>query len=328
MKGVLVAVGAFAAAWGVVSGVHAQSYPSKPISVIVGFPPGGPTDIVARVVAEHMEKTLGQPMVVENAAGAAGTIAAARVVRAAPDGYTLSVGQWTTVVGAPRSMGVKYHVTDDFTPVAQLTSSYLWILGRQDLPGQGLRGLVDWLKANPGKGTAATVGYGSAAHMCLVDFQNKAGVSFQFVPYRGGAPAMQDLLGGQVDFACLEASQTLPHYKSGKLKVLGLASNSRWFGAKDVPTLAEAGVPGVEIEFWHGLWAPKGTPKEIVATLNAAVVKAFDDPKVKERFANLGHVIPVRERLTPEALAKHHKAELDKWWPVMKASGIEARPAR
>ncbi|MPZ57549.1 MAG: tripartite tricarboxylate transporter substrate binding protein BugD [Rhizobiales bacterium] len=328
MTRILVPIIALAAALASTVSANAQSYPSRPIMIVVGFPPGGPTDTVARVMAENLEKSLGQPVVIENVGGASGSIAGARVARAAPDGYTLNVGQWTTQVGAGGTLALQYHVMNDFEPVAQLTTSYLWILGRKDLPAKSVAELVAWLKANPGKSTAATVGFGSAAHMCLVDFQNKSGTQFQFVPYRGGAPVMQDLLGGQVDFSCLEASQTMPHYKSGKLNVFGVASKDRWFGAKDVPTLAEGGVPGVEIQFWHGLWAPKNTPNDIVAKLNAAVLKAFGDPKVQQRFANLGHVIPPRDQLTPAALAKHHKAEIDKWWPIMKAAGIKPAASR
>ncbi len=184
--------------------------------------------------------------------------------------------------------------------------------------------MAAWLKANPGKANAASVGVGSAAHVCLVDLKNRSGTDFQFVTYRGGAPAMQDLAGGQADFACLEAGQTLSLYRAGKLKIIGVASKSRWPGAPEVPTLEEGGLPGVDIEFWHGLWAPRQTPKPIIAKLNGAVVDAFGDLAVAKRFADLGHTMPTREHLTPEALFAHHKAEVEKWWPVMKAAGIKA----
>jgi tripartite-type tricarboxylate transporter receptor subunit TctC len=327
MQKILVAIIAVVAALTSAAIANAQSYPARPITIVVGFPPGGPTDTVARVIAEHMEKTLGQSVLVENQSGAGGTLAGARVARSDPDGYTLNVGQWTTQVGAGGIYPLKYHVMDDFAPIAMLTSSYLWIIGRQGLPANNLKELVAWLKAHPGKGTAASVGVGSAAQMCLVDFANKSGTKFQYVPYRGGAPAMQDLLGGQVDFGCLEVSQTLPHVRAGKFKTFGVAARKRSPTAPDTPTLEEAGVPNVELVFWHGLWAPKGTPQPVVEKLNAAVRKAFADPAVMKRFESIGHEIPPEDQLTPAALARFHKAELDKWWPIMKEAGIKAPAA-
>jgi len=302
----------------------AQDYPSHPITIVVGFPPGGPTDTVARIIADKMSKSLGQSVIVENIPGAAGTIGGARVARAKPDGYTLSVGQWSSNVGAGVIYPLSYHVMDDFEPVALLSTSYLWIVGNKNLPVNNLKELVVWLKANPGKASIGSIGVGSAAQMCAIDFQNRTGTKNPIVQYRGGAPAVQDLLGGQIDFSCIEASQTLSHVRSGQLKAFGVAAKKRWFAAPDVPTIAETGVADVDIAFWHGLWAPKGTPKEIIAKLNSAVVEAFADPSVQKRFADLGHEIPSRDRLTPEALAAYHKAELDKWWPIMKAAGIKA----
>ena len=324
MKKILVPIVAAAAALASTVAAYAQSYPSRPITLVTGFPPGGPTDTVARVMAEHMKGTLGQTIVVETVSGASGTIAGAKVARAAPDGYTLIIGNWTSSVGPGVIYPLSYHVMNDFEPIALLTSSYLWVIGRKDLPANNVKELVAWLKANPGKGTAATVGAGSAAQMCLVDFANRSGTTLQYVPYRGGAPAVQDLLGGQVDFSCLEVSQTLPHIAAGKLKPFGVAAMKRSPAAPNTPTLAEAGVPNVELVFWHALWAPKGTPKPVVDTLNAAVRKAFADPAVQKRFGPIGHVIPSNDQLTPEALAKHHKAELDKWWPIIKAAGVKA----
>jgi tripartite-type tricarboxylate transporter receptor subunit TctC len=306
-----------------ITGANAQSYPSRPITIVVGFPAGGPTDTVARVLAERMKATLGESLVVENQTGAAGTIAGNRVAHADPDGYTLSVGQWTSNVGAVAVYPVQYDVLKDFEPIALLTSSKLWIVARKDLPAGNITELVAWLKANPGKANAASVGVGSGAHVCLIDLKNWSGTDFQLVTYRGGAPAMQDLVSGQADFSCLEAGQTLSLYRAGKLKIIGVASKTRWLGAPEVPTLAEGGLPGVEIEFWHGLWAPKNTPKNIVAKLNAAVAEAFADPAVRKRFADYGHVVPPPEQLSPQALYAHHKAEIEKWWPIMKAAGIK-----
>jgi len=324
MTRTLVSVIAVAIALAGAVNVHAQSFPSRQITIVSGFPPGGPTDTVSRVLSEHMKGTLGQTVIVETVSGASGTIAGAKVARAAPDGHTLMVGNWTSQVGPGVIYPLSYHVMDDFEPIALLTSSYLWIIARKDLPANNVKELVAWLKANPGKASAATVGAGSAAQLCLIDFANRSGTTFSYVPYRGGAPAMQDLLGGQVDFSCLEVSQTLPHIAAGKLKAFGVAAKKRSPAAADTPTLEEAGVPNVELVFWHALWAPKGTPKPVVETLNAAVRKAFADPAVQQRFGPIGHVIPATEELTPEALARHHKAELDKWWPIIKAAGIKA----
>lgn len=305
-------------------GAKADNYPSKPITIVVGFAPGGPTDTVARVLGEHMKTTLGESIVIENKSGAAGTIGLTLVERADPDGYTLYLGNWTVNVGAVRTFPIAYDPLNDIAPIALLTSSKLWIVARKDLPANNARELVAWLKANPGKANAASVGVGSAAHVCLVDIMNRSKTSFQLISYRGGAPAVQNLAGGQADFGCLEAGQTLGLYRGGKVKIIGVAADTRWFGAPEVPTLAEGGLPGVEIEFWHGLWAPKNTPKAIIAKVNDAVIKAFADPLVQKRFKEVGHTVPAKDKMTPEALYKHHKAETDKWWPIMKAAGIKA----
>jgi tripartite-type tricarboxylate transporter receptor subunit TctC len=300
----------------------AQKFPSKPISIVVGFAPGGPTDLVARVLGDHMKTTLGESVIVDNKPGAAGTLAMSHVVRSDPDGHTLSLGQWTTNVGAVATFPVQFDVLKDFAPVALLTSSKLWIVARKDLPANNPKEFVDWLKANPGKSNAASVGVGSAAHVCLVDVMNRSGTKFQIVSYKGGAPAVADLAGGQVDFGCLEAGQTLGLLRGGKVKIIGVASKTRWFGAPEIPTLAEGGIAAVDIEFWHGLWAPRDTPKAAITTLNKAVAKAFADDAVKKRFAEVGHTIPAPEDMSPEKLYAHHKGEVEKWWPIMKAAGI------
>jgi tripartite-type tricarboxylate transporter receptor subunit TctC len=308
-----------------VTGAEAQKFPSKPITIVVGFAPGGPTDTGARLIGEKMKNTLGESVVVENQPGAAGTIAYNRVGRADPDGHTLYLGNWTVNVGAVTMFPVQFDTLKDFEPVALLTTSKLWIVARADLPANGPKEFVAWLKANPGKANAASVGVGSAAHVCLVDMKNRSGTDFQFVTYRGGAPAVQALAAGQADFGCLEGGQTLALYRAGKVKIMGVVSTTRWAGAPEVPTFAEGGVPGLELHFWHGLWAPKGTPKPVIAQLNDAVVKAFADETVKKRFAELGHTIPSREELAPEKLHAHHKAEVEKWWPIMKAAGIKPK---
>ena len=307
-----------------VGGAVAQSYPSRPVTMIVPFAAGGITDIVARLVAERMKASLGQPVIAENVTGAGGTIGTTRLFRSAPDGYTVAIGQWTSHVGAGAMYSLPFDLLKDFEPVSMLSIGPLWIIARKDLPAKDLRELIAWLKANPGKASAATIGPGSGAHMCLVYFQNMTGTRFQFVPYRGAAPAMQDLLAGQIDLFCPEAGQTLSQYRAGSIKAYAVLTQKRWFAAPDVPMIDEAGVPGLHFPFWHGLWAPKGTPKDIVATLNAAVVDALADPAVRQRLTELGHEIAPREQQSPAALAAYHKAEIEKWWPIIKAANIKA----
>ena len=301
----------------------AQDFPSRPITIVAPFPAGGATDIVSRIMAEHMKTSLGQTVLVENVTGAAGTIGSGRVARADPDGYTLVVGQWTTHVGAGAIYPLQFHVLDDFAPVSLLTSSPLWIMGKNDLPAKDLKELIAWLKANPDNASAGTVGAGSAAHVCLIYFRNGTGTKFQDVPYRGGAPVMQDLIAGQLDLTCLEAGQSLGGYRGGKFRAFAVMGKKRFAPAPDVPTVDEAGAPGLHFPFWHGMWAPKNTPKPVVAKLTAAVQAAFADAGVQKRFAEFGMEIPPREQQTPEALAAHHKAEIEKWWPIIKEAGVK-----
>jgi tripartite-type tricarboxylate transporter receptor subunit TctC len=314
---------AFAIAFGGAS--SAQSYPSRPITVVVPFPPGGQVDSVARLLLDRMRAALGQPLVVENVGGASGTIGTGRAVRAAPDGYTLNMGNWTSHIGGPAMYAPAYDILNDLEPVSMLLVSPTVIVGRKGLPPNTLQELVAWLKANPDKATAATVGAGSPGHVSGIHFQNVTGTRIQFVPYRGGGPANQDLVGGQVDMRIgAEASQMLPYIRSGHTKAYAILAKTRWPAAPDVPTADEAGVPGVQIALWTGLWAPKGTPRDIVAKLNAAVRETLADPTVRQRVADAGFEIPVREQLAPEALAAHHKAETEKWWPIIKAANIKA----
>jgi tripartite-type tricarboxylate transporter receptor subunit TctC len=308
-----------------IAGAQAQNFPSKPITIVVGFAPGGPTDTSARILAEHMKKTLGESVIVENQSGAAGTIAYDRVGRADPDGYTLYLGNWTVNVGAVTMFPVHFDPLKGFEPVALLTTSKLWIVARKEFPANNPKEFVAWLKANPGKANAASVGVGSAAHVCLVDLANRSGTKFQYVTYRGGAPAVQALASGEADFSCLEGGQTLALYRGGKVKIIGVVAKTRWFGAPEVPTFEEGGVAGLELLFWHGLWAPKGTPKPVIAKLNDAVSKAFNDSWVQQRFKDIGHSIPPPDQRSPQALYNHQKAEIEKWWPIMKAAGIKPK---
>jgi tripartite-type tricarboxylate transporter receptor subunit TctC len=300
----------------------AQAYPSRPITLIVPFPAGGVTDIIARIVSDRLRVSLGQPVIAENVAGAGGTIGLTRLFRAAPDGYTIGIGQWTSNVGGGAMYQLPFDLLADLEPLSLLSSGTMWIVGRKDLPAQNLKEVIAWLKAHP-NATAGTIGAGSGAHMCLVYFANKAGVQLQYVPYRGAAPVMQDLLAGQIDLSCPEAGQTLSQYRAGSIKAYGVLMERRWFAAPDVPTVEEGGVPGVDFPFWHGLWAPKGTPKEIVAKLNAAVVDTLADPTVRARLTELGHEVVPRDQQTPAALLAYHKAEIEKWWPIIKAANIK-----
>jgi tripartite-type tricarboxylate transporter receptor subunit TctC len=306
-----------------VASAAAQGYPSRPITMIVPFAAGGVTDIVARIVSDRMKPSLGQPVIVENVSGAGGTIGVTRLFRAAPDGYTLAVGQWTSHVGAGAMYPVPFDYLNDFEPVSMLTTAPLWIIGRNNLPASNLKELIAWLKANPDKASAATTGLGSGIHMCLVYFQNMTGTKFPLAPYRGAAPLMQDMLAGQIDLSCPEAGQTLPQYRAGSIKAYAVLTEKRWFKAPDVPTIDEAGVPGLHFPFWHGMWAPKGTPKDVIAKVNAAVVDALADPAVRDRFNDLGHEIVPPDQQTPEALHAYHKAEIEKWWPIIKAANIK-----
>jgi tripartite-type tricarboxylate transporter receptor subunit TctC len=320
MTVLLRAVLTVAALLGIVPGVMAQPFPSRPITIIVPFPAGGPTDTLARIFAESAKGPLGQTVIVENVAGAGASIGIGRAVAAAPDGYTLSLGNWTSHVGAGAIYPVNWHILHDLIPVAKFPVSTLMIVGKNDLPANNIKELIAWMKANPGKASIANVGNGSGAHICSVYFNERVGVSGTFVPYKGGAPVMQDLVGNQIDLFCAEASQTLEHIRGGKMKAFVALSEKRWVPLPDVPTMAETVSAEIVLPFWHGLWAPKGTPKDVIAKLNSAVVQVFSDPAVQKRIAALGMVIPTAAEATPEALAAYHKAEVEKWWPVIKAA--------
>jgi tripartite-type tricarboxylate transporter receptor subunit TctC len=301
----------------------AQDYPSRPITMMVGFPPGGPTDTLARIVADGMKTALGQPIVVEDLTGAGGTIASNNVVHANPDGYTIGIGNWTSHVGAPALYVLQYDVLRDLQPIAYLSGAPLFVLGKSDLPPRNVAELISWVKAKSTPSVFGTVGAGSAAHMCGVFFQQKTGAKFQYVPYRGAAPAMQDLMAGQIDLACLDASSSLPNVQAGRFKAYAVMNEKRWDKAPDIPTMIETGLPDLTISFWHGLWAPKGTPRPIVDRLSAAARTTLADPDVRKRLDVLGQQIATPEQATPEGLAAFQKAEIDKWWPIIRAADIK-----
>ena len=309
---------------GVPSSAHAQSYPSRVITVVVPFPAGGGgTDAVARVLIDGMKTSLGQSIVVENVPGAGGSLGVARAVRATPDGHTLSVGNWASHVGAAAAYSVQYDVLKDLEPVSRLAESPLMIVARKGFPANDLIELIAWLKANPGKATAGTVGIGSGSHLCGVYLQDRIGTRLAFVPYRGGGLAVQDLVAGQIDMMCDQAANAWPHVRSGLIKAYAVMAKARWFGAPDIPTVEELGLAGIYHSLWTGIWAPKGTPHEIILRLNAAVQASLADPAVRKRLADLGQEIAPLDQQTPDALSAFHKAEVEKWWPIIKAAAIK-----
>jgi tripartite-type tricarboxylate transporter receptor subunit TctC len=301
----------------------ADNYPSHPITLMVGFPPGGPTDALARILASGMQSSLGQPIVVETVAGASGTIATGRVVHAKADGYTIGIGNWTSHVGAPALNRLDYDVQRDLQPISLLAASPLWILGKNAIPPTTAKGLIAWLKARSGPTTFGTVGAGSAGHVCGLSFAQKTGANFQYVPYHGAGPTITDLLSGQIDLACLETSATLPYVQAGKFKAFAVMSEQRWPKARNIPTMIESGVPGLTITFWHGLWTTEGTPQPVVDRLAGAVRAALAEPPIRDRLTQLGQVIFPPDQQNPAALAAYEKAEIAKWWPVIKAAGIK-----
>jgi tripartite-type tricarboxylate transporter receptor subunit TctC len=312
-------LGAFLAG---IASAHGQVFPSRPITIIVSLPPGGAVDALARILAEHMRGTLGEPVVIENVSGAGGTVGVSRVARAPADGYTLSIGNWASHVGASLAYPVRYELTRDFEPIALLTDVPHWIVGRGSLPARDLTELIAWLKANPER-TAGTVGAASGSHLCGIYLEHAAGIRFQFVPYRGGAPALQDLVGGQIDLMCDLAANSLAMARSGQIKAYAIMARTRYFAAPDIPTADEAGLPGIYVSNWHALWAPKGVPGESIMRLSAAVMSALGDPAVRRHVADLGMEIVPRAQQTPNALAAFQKAEVDKWAPIIAAAGIK-----
>ena len=302
----------------------AQTYPSRPITMVVPFPAGGPSDTLARILADRMSASLGQSIIIEDVNGASGSVGLGRVARAAPDGYTLSIGHWGTHVVIGATMNLSFDVLNDFKPVAILADTPIWLVARKDLPQKDLRELISWLKQNPDKALAGAVGVGGPSDLNETYFANVTGTKVQLVPYLGGAPLNQDLLAGRIDFTLGMAASTYPFVRSGQLKAYAVMAKSRWWAAPEVPTMDEAGVPGLYASFWHGLWAPKRTPDAIIARLNSAVRSALADPTVQKRYADQGEAIPPADQQTPEALGRLQKAEIEKWWPIIKAAGIKA----
>jgi tripartite-type tricarboxylate transporter receptor subunit TctC len=300
---------------------NAQAYPSRPITIVVPFPAGGSTDVIARILAEKMRVALGQTIIIENVGGAGGSIGVGRVARAAPDGYTLDIGQWDTHVANGATYSLSYDLQNAFEPVALISSNPLLILAKKAMPADDLKGLIAWLKANPDKASMAIPTAGS--NVAGILFQKETGTRFQLVPYRGGGPAIQDLVAGQIDLLIVQAAVALPQVRAGAIKAYAATASSRFAAAPNIPTVDEAGLPGLHISGWFGLYAPKGTPRAVIDRLNAAVTDALADATVRARLADVGQEISPRAEQTSEALGAFTKAEIGKWWPIIKAANIK-----
>lgn len=303
---------------------HAQSYPDRTITVVVPFAAGGPTDTVARLVAESMSKELGQQLIVENVGGAGGTLGAGRVAKADPDGYTVLLHHIGQATSATLYRTLPYNPREDFAPIGLITDVPMTIVARADLEPTDGKSLVDYIKANGDKISYGNAGIGSASHLCGMLLMDTLKVQMTTIPYKGTGPAMTDLLGGQIDLLCDQTTNTSSHIKAGKIKAYAVTTPARVPSLPDVPTTAEAGMTGVEVAVWHALYAPKGTPQEAIDKLSAALQAALKDPKVIERFAELGTEPVTADRATPEALAAFLPAEIDRWKPIIDAAGVYA----
>jgi tripartite-type tricarboxylate transporter receptor subunit TctC len=307
------------------AGAQAQSYPSKPVTVIVPFAAGGATDVLARFLGERLRAVLGQPIIIENVTGAGGSIGVNRLVRAAADGYTLEIGTSTTNVLLGGLYPLQFDLINDLAPVLQIASEPLLIVGKKNLPANDLKALIAWLKANPDKASIGIPAVGGTGHLAGLSFLKEIGAQAQFIPYRGNGPALQDLVAGQIDLQIEPASNFYQQAKAGAIKPFAIAAKSRVAVADDIPTTDEAGLPGFYASLWYGLWAPKDTPKDVIARLNAAMLEALAHDETRKRFADLGLQTPPRAQQTPEALLAFQKSEAEKWWPVIKAANIKGQ---
>jgi tripartite-type tricarboxylate transporter receptor subunit TctC len=303
---------------------QADEYPSKVITLVVPFSAGGPTDTVARMIAQPMSKTLGQTVIIENVGGAGGTIAAARVARANPDGYTIFLHHIGHATSATLYKNLTYNVIDDFEPIGLVTSVPMTIIAKKDFPAKDIKEFIAYVKANKEKITYGNAGIGAASHLCGMLFMSAIDTQFTTVSYKGTGPAMNDLLGGVFDFMCDQTTNTTSQIQGGKVKAYAVTSAKRVPSLKDLPTLQEAGLKNFEVSVWHGLYAPKGTSKPIIDKLSAALRDALKDPSVKQRFADLGTEPEPADRATSAALRVQLKTEVEKWAPVIKKAGVYA----
>jgi tripartite-type tricarboxylate transporter receptor subunit TctC len=320
MRRLVVAVLAVLAFTGV---AFAQNYPSHPITIIVPFSAGGPSDAMARILAERMKTSLGETILIENVTGAGGSIGVGRAVRSAPDGYTISFGHLGTHIANGAIYKLGYDLVGDLEPVALLPSNPMIIVSKNAVPAKSLKELLEWLKSRPTPPTAGTAGAGSGSHIAGLYFEKVAGIQLQYVPYRGTAPALNDLVAGQIDIIVDQTSNSISQVRAGNIRAYAVTDDKRVASAPDVPSVDEAGLPGFHMTLWSGLWVPKGTPKEIVAKLNAAAVEALSDPAVIKQLENLGLQMPPKDQLSPEALGAWQKAEIAKWWPIIKAADVK-----
>ena len=301
----------------------ADNFPSHPITIVVPFSAGGPSDAMTRILAERMKTTLGEAVLVENVTGAGGSIGVGRAVRSPPDGYTISFGHLGTHVANGAIYKLGYDLVTDLEPVVLLPSNPMIIVSKNAVPAKSLQELLAWLKARPTPATAGTAGAGSGSHIAGLYFENVSGIKLQYVPYRGTAPALNDLIAGQIDIIVDQTSNSINQVRAGTIRAYAVTSDKRLESAPDVPTTDEAGLPGFHMTLWSGLWAPKGTPKTIVTKLNTAAVDALNDPAVRKQLENLGLQMPSKDQLAPEALGAWQKAEMEKWWPMIKAANVK-----
>lgn len=301
----------------------ANNFPSRPITIIVPFSAGGPSDAMARILAERMKVSLGETVLVENVTGAGGSVGVGRAVRSPADGYTVSFGHLGTHVANGAIYKLGYDLVTDLEPVALLPSNPMIIVSKKAIPATSLKDFLAWLKAQPSAPTAGTAGAGSGSHIAGLYFENVSGIKLQYVPYRGTGPAMNDLVAGQIDMIVDQTSNSIGQVRAGNIRAYAITDSKRVESASDIPTVDEAGLPGFHMTLWSGLWVPKDTPKDVIAKLNAATMEALNDPAVRKQLENLGLQMPPKDKLTPEALGAWQKAEIEKWWPMIKAANVK-----